>query len=299
MTSEKQTTLIEDKQTKKIRQLEAKVARLEQQKLNLKQRNENLKLRLLKKEEAYKKLQDKMAREGKITEPPVKRLHSLHPELAQALTLLCREWNLKTMNMRNTTMAILRIIEPDDNGIVEYTEQDVVNYISLLRKLGRVRYMQNPTLAEYYEPYDSLVLFKHYKMIRKNLLQWLNPKKAMSEQLGFKTGNTTLNGVELKPVKKTAVCSWEDLRRQKIGVAHVNDSVNIDEFRGDDLIRERERRRVKKEGSYDEQAVKDRIKYQADRYFGRDSTIEEIVKETPIIEEDDDDLDINDFEEVK
>lgn len=299
MTSENQTQLSEDKQAKKIRRLEERIARLEKQKENLKERNERLKLRLAKKDEAYKKLEKKLAEEGKVSVTPVKKLYSLHPRLAEAFTHLCQEWNLKTMNMRNTTIAMFRIIEPDDNGVVEYTEQDLINYISILRRLGRTRYMQNPTLAEYYEPYDSLILFKHYKMIRKNLLQWLNPKQAKSEQLGFKTGYVELDGNILEPKKKTAVCSWNDLRKQKQGVVHVNDSVNIEEFKGDDLIRERERRRVKQTGVYDETAVVERIKYQAERYFGKDTIMQQIVDNTPIREEDDDDLDLKDFKEVK
>lgn len=295
MTSEK---LFEDKQAKTIKRLEDRIARLEKQKENLKERNERLKLQLAKKNDAYKKLEKKLVEEGKIAMTPVKRLYKQHPQLAQAFTGLCQEWNLKTMNMRNTTVAMFRIIEPDDNGVVEYTEQDLINYISLLRKLGRAKYMQNPTLAEYYEPYDSLILFKHYKMIRKNLLQWLNPKQAKSERFGFKTGFVELDGNVLEPRKTTAVCSWIDLRRQKQGVAHVNDSVNIEEFKGDDLVRERERRRVKLTGVYDEQAVTERIKYQADRYFGRDKLMEQIVEDTPI-REDDDDIDLSEFKEVK
>ena len=298
--NEKQQALIEDKQTTKIRRLEEQILRLKEQKAKLKERNEKLKAQLAKKDLAYKKLQQQLVQEGKIKDPPVKRLHSRHPELAKAFSQLCREWNLKTMNTKNTTMAILRIIEPDDNGVVEYTEQDVINYITILRRLGRNKYMQNPTLAEYYEPYDSLVLFKHYKMIRRNLLQWLNPKKAQSEQLGFKTGNTTLNGIELKPIKKTAVCTWEDLRNQHRGVSHVNDVVSIEEFKGDDLVRERERRQLKVGGVYDEEAVRERIKYQAERYWGEDKITEQIINETPIVDEDDDDdIDISEFKEVK
>lgn len=299
MTSEKYKTTTEEKLAVKIIRLEEQINRLKTQKANLKQRNEKLKEQLLKKDMAYKKLQDKMQREGRVKEPPVKRIHSKYPDLAKEFSLLCREWNLKTMNMRNTTIAILRIIEPDDNGIVEYTEKDVINYITILRRLGRTRYMQNPTLSEYYEPYDSLVLFKHYKMIRKNLLQWLNPKQAKSEQLGFKTGNATLDGKELTPIKKTAVCSWEDLRKQRRGMSHVNDVVNIEEFKGDDLVRERERRQLKLGAVYDEEAVKKRIKYQAERYWGEDVVTEQIIDNTPIVEEDDDDIDINEFKEVK
>lgn len=287
----------QDKLLAKIAKLEVKVARLTKQKENLKQRCDKLKDSNSKKDLTIKKLRQQLIEEGKVKEPPVKRLYRQYPELAEAIAFLCRDWHLKTLNTRNTTLAILRLLEPDDNGIVEYTEKDLLNYVHLLRKLGRVKYMQNPTLAEYYEPYDSLVLFKHYKMIRKNLLQWLNPKRARSEQLGFKTGDTTLNGVVLKPIKKTAVCSWEDLRNQKRGVAHVNDTVDIEEFKGDDLVRERERRQLKMTGILDEEAVRERIKYQADRYWGKDEIIEQIVQETPIVE--DDDLDINDFKETK
>lgn len=297
MTSEKNDQMIE-RQAKKISRLEEQILRLKTQKANLKQRNERLKEQLAKKEIAYKKLQEQLASEGKVKVPPVRRLHSLHPELAKSFSALCREWNLKTMNMRNTTMAILRIIEPDDNGVVEYTEQDLINYITVLRRLGRAKYMQNPTLSTYYEPIDSLILFKHFKMIRRNLLQWLNPKRANSEKMGYKTGNTTLNGIELEPVKKTAVCSWEDLRRQKRGVAHVNDTVDIEEFKGDDLVRERERRQLKLGSILDEKAVRERMKYQADRYFGKDEIMDKIIEDTPIVE-DDDDLDISDFKEVK
>lgn len=297
MTSEKNDQMIE-RQAKKISRLEEQILRLKTQKANLKQRNERLKEQLAKKEIAYKKLQEQLTSEGKVKVPPVRRLHSLHPELAKSFSALCREWNLKTMNMRNTTMAILRIIEPDDNGVVEYTEQDLINYITVLRRLGRAKYMQNPTLSTYYEPIDSLILFKHFKMIRRNLLQWLNPKKANSEKMGYKTGNTTLNGIELEPVKKTAVCSWEDLRRQKRGVAHVNDTVDIEEFKGDDLVRERERRQLKLGSILDEKAVRERMKYQADRYFGKDEIMDKIIEDTPIVEEDDD-LDISDFKEVK
>lgn len=291
-------TTSEQKQAKKIEQLEKRIARLETQKSNLKQRIEKMKTQIAKKDLAYKKLEEKLKQDGKIKEPPVKHFHRNYPRLAQEFGTLCREWHLKTMNTRNTVMAILRIIEPDDNGVVEYTEQDVINYISLLRRLGRAKYMQNPTLAEYYEPYDSLILFKHYKMIRRNLLQWINPKRAKAEQLGFVTGDVTLNGIKLEPIKKTAVCSWNDLRQQKRGVAHVNDTVNIEEFKGDDLVRELERRRLKTGSIYDESAVKERIKYQANRYFGRDKLMDKILEDTPIVE-DDDDLDISDFKEVK
>lgn len=292
-------TTSEQRLTKKIEQLEKKVARLEVQKSNLKQRVDKLKTQIVKKDLAYKKLEEKLKQDGKIKEPPVKYFHRNYPQLAQEFGSLCREWKLKTMNTRNTVLAILRIIEPDDNGVVEYTEKDVINYITLLKKLGRTKYMQNPTLAEYYEPYDSLILFKHYKMIRRNLLQWINPKRAKAEQLGFKTGDTTLNGIKLTPAKKTAVCSWEDLRNQKRGVAHVNDTVNIEEFKGDDLVRERERRQLKLGSAYDEKAVMERMKYQADRYFGKDSVMEQIIDSTPIVEEDDDDIDISEFKEVK
>ena len=156
MTSEK-------KEDDKITRLEAKVSRLEKQKETYKQRCEKLKLQVLKKDELIKKLRLQLIKEGKTKEPPVKRIHRQYPELARNFALLCREWRLKTMNMRNTTMAVFRLIEPDDNGVVEFTEKDVNDYITYLRKLGKEEYLKNPTLSEYYEPYDSLVLFKHFK----------------------------------------------------------------------------------------------------------------------------------------
>lgn len=282
MTSEK-------KEDDKITRLEAKVSRLEKQKETYKQRCEKLKLQVLKKDELIKKLRLQLIKEGKTKEPPVKRIHRQYPELASNFALLCREWRLKTMNMRNTTMAIFRLIEPDDNGVVEFTEKDVNDYITYLRKLGKEEYLKNPTLSEYYEPYDSLVLFKHFKNIRKNL---------HINEGNYKFGNVMFDGEIIKPEQQTVVCSWDDLRNQKRGSAHPNDRVDITSFKGDDLVRERARRELKLSGTYDEQAVKDRIKYQADRYFGRDKITEQILSETEIAE-DDDDLTINDFEEVK
>lgn len=299
MTSEKSNL-------KTIQTLEAKLTRLQTQVLTLQRQKQNLKDRLQKQqsinvnsklkfkaqkqklqlniadwEAKYNQLKNKMVVEGQLQVSSVRKLYSVYPNLGEAFTHLCKDWNLKTLNMRNTAQAMLKLIEPDANGVVEYTEQDIVNYITLLIKLGRNRYMQNSTLAEFYEPYDSIVLFKHYKQIRKNLLQWLDPKRAQSERLGFKMGFVELDGKVLEPKKRTAVCSWTDLRNQKIGKAHVNDSVDIGEFRGDDLIRERERRRVKKTGIYDEQAVISRLKYQAKRYC----SMEQIIQATPIKEE--------------
>lgn len=286
-----------EKQAKKISRLENRVLRLEVQKENLKQRNDKLKERLAKKDLLIKQLQDKLAKEGKISQPPVKRLYSLHPELAKSFSALCKEWNLKTMNMRNTTMAILKLIEPDDNGVVEYTEQDIVNYITVLRRIGRSAYMKNETLRHYYDPYDSLVLFKHYKLIRKNLLLMLNPEKAKSEELGFRTDYVKLDGKVITPKQPTAVCSWDDLRNQKYREGHVNDSVDIGEFKGDDLIRERERRLIQKGGKYNEEVIKERIRYQADQYWHKNELIDQVVAETPIMEEDDDDISLEELEE--
>lgn len=279
-----------NEQDKRITRLEAKVERLEKQKETLKQRCEKLKVANLKKDATIKKLQQQLIKEGKVKEPAVKRLHRQYPKLAKAFAVLCQEWSLKTMNMRNTSAAILRLIEPDDNGVVEYTEKDLIEYIEYLRRLGKDKYLANPTLSTYYEPVDSLILFKHFKMIRRNL-HW--------DEVNYKVGKVTLNGMVIKPEQTTAVCSWEDLWHQKRGVAHINDRVKIEEFKGDDLVRERERRQLKLTGVFNEQAVRDRMKYQAERYFGRQKEIEQIVQDTPIMEEDDDDLDINDFKEVK
>lgn len=274
-----------EKQQKEIERLTNKVARLTKQVENLKKRNEKLKADLLKKTEAYKKLELKAVEEGKVKEPPVKRLYRLYPEVAEELARLCIEWNLKTMNMRNTTMAIFKIIEPDSHGVVEYTANDVLSYIRILRKLGRSHYMQNATLAQYYEPYDSLVLFKHFKMIRKNLFEWLAPLRAKSEKMGYKVGNVTIGGVEIEPVQKTVLCSWEDLMKQKKGVLHVNDSADLKEFKGDDLIRERERRMISKTGLPPlRKGVEEIIEYQAKKYWDQKGSLEDIVNNTTIKE---------------
>lgn len=274
-----QEKLFKDKRDLRIQQLEKKVATLTKQKENLKTKNANLKLRLEKQKISIRKLEEKLMDEGKIQEPPVKRIWRLHPEIGEAFTALCQEWHIKTLNMRNTSMAILRVIEPDANGVVEYSPKDVVYYINYLRRMGRSRYMANATLATYYEPSDSLVLFKHFKAIRRIVMGITNPVAAEAEKLGFKYAKTKIGGIIVQPETRTAVCSWEDLRKQKRGAAHVNDSLSIDQFKGDDQIRERTRREISKTGvELNEQQVLESIRYLAKKKFGRDIEMEALMQ---------------------
>lgn len=288
-----QTVDLSDPKDRKIEQLKKKVERLETQKANY--RAKYLKAKTAKEELMlkYKALERKKQVTGSAVVPPVRKVCSQFPELNSKLREFCKEWEVPTRNWRNTCNAILTLLEPDVNGVPpKYSEKDVVRFLTVLMKLdktpkeARRRYLQHPALATYYPLRDSYDLFKHYDKIRAILLEWLNPSAAEVEKVGGKLRYATLNGVQIEPKVQTMVCSWEDFLQQRRGVSHPNDSSDISLFKGDDLIRERERRAIAKMGGTPNRSVVEEIiQYQAKKVAkpAKDE-YEDIINQTEIKE---------------
>lgn len=269
-----QTGLLSDPKDKKIEQLNKKVERLETQKANYRAKYLKTKARLEELSLKYKKLERKKKDDGVVKEVSVHKVIRQFPELNARLRKFCQEWGkgeenpgLPTRNWRNTCNAILALLEPDLNGVKpKYSEKDVIRFLEVLTKVGRRRYMAHPRLATYYELKDSHTLFKHYDAIRAIVLEWVNPTAAKAERSGGKMKYATLNGVQIEPKVQTMVCSWEDLMNQKRGVSHPNDASEITQFKGDDLIRERERRTIAKVGGKPNRfVIEEIIQFQAQK----------------------------------
>lgn len=269
-----QTGLLSDPKDKKIEQLNKKVERLETQKANYRVKYLKTKTRLEELSLKYKKLERKKKDDGVVKEVSVHKVIRQFPELNARLRKFCQEWGkgeenpgLPTRNWRNTCNAILALLEPDLNGVKpKYSEKDVIRFLEVLTKVGRRRYMAHPRLATYYELKDSHTLFKHYDAIRAIVLEWVNPTAAKAERSGGKMKYATLNGVQIEPKVQTMVCSWEDLMNQKRGVSHPNDASEITQFKGDDLIRERERRTIAKVGGKPNRfVIEEIIQFQAQK----------------------------------
>lgn len=269
-----QTGLLSDPKDKKIEQLNKKVERLETQKANYRAKYLKTKARLEELSLKYKKLERKKKDDGVVKEVSVHKVIRQFPELNARLRKFCQEWGkgeenpgLPTRNWRNTCNAILALLEPDLNGVKpKYSEKDVIRFLEVLTKVGRRRYMAHPRLATYYELKDSHTLFKHYDAIRAIVLEWVNPTAAKAERSGGKMKYATLNGVQIEPKVQTMVCSWEELMNQKRGVSHPNDASEITQFKGDDLIRERERRTIAKVGGKPNRfVIEEIIQFQAQK----------------------------------
>lgn len=288
-----QTVDLSDPKDRKIAQLKSRVERLEIQKANyrakyLKAKSDKEELML-----KYKALERKKQTAGTVAIPPVRKVCSQFPELNSKLREFCKEWEVPTRNWRNTCNAILTLLEPDVNGVApKYSEKDVVRFLTVLTKLdktpamARRRYLQHPSLATYYPIRDSYDLFKHYDKIRAIVLEWLNPSAAEVEKVGGKLRYATLNGVQIEPKIQTMVCSWEDFLQQRRGVPHPNDSSDISLFKGDDLIRERERRAIAKVGGTPNRTVVEEIiQYQAKKSKKPNTDeYEDIINQTEIKE---------------
>lgn len=269
-----QASMLSDPKERKIAQLKNRVERLEIQKANYRARY--LKVKADKEELMlkYKALERKKKDDGVVKEVSVHKVIRQFPELNARLRKFCQDWGkgeekpgLPTKNWRNTCNAILALLEPDLNGVQpKYTEKDIIRFLEVLTKLKRKRYMSHPRLATYYELKDSLVLFKHYDAIRAIVLEWVNPTAAKAEKQGGKIKYATLNGVQIEPKVQTMVCSWEDFLKQQRGVPHPNDASDISLFKGDDLIRERERRTIAKVGGKPNRfVVEEIIQFQAQK----------------------------------
>lgn len=239
---------------------------------------EKLNSKLSKEVETWKKKRTTASPDNKPV-GVVRRIHDEHPELMQQFQYLCKEWEIPTRNFNNTVNAIYRLINPDENGVISASIPDLTNYLAALHKLGKGIYMSHPSLGQYYAPTDSLILFKHYKAIRKIMLETYFPKQAKIEEQGCKFHQATILG---RPIvgKRSALCTEQDVEKQQRDAVHPNDSLNIEDFIGDDLLYERERRVKKKTGSCDLAGIPERQRYMAERIFGNDDWLKEVeVKE--------------------
>lgn len=289
-----QTSMLSDPKDKKIEQLNKRVERLETQKANYRAKYLKTKAKLEELSLKYKTLERKKKTDGVVKEVSVRKVIRQFPELNDRLRRFCQEWGkgeenpgLPTRNWRNTCNAVLTLLEPDLNGVQpKYTEKDICRFLEVLTKIGRKRYMQHPRLSTYYELKDSLVLFKHYDAIRAIVLEWLNPTAAKAEKQGGKMRYATLNGVQIEPKVQTMVCSWEDFLNQQRGISHPNDASDISMFKGDDLIRERERRTIAKVGGKPNRAVVEEIiQFQAQEEKQEDKDeFTDIINQTEIKE---------------
>lgn len=201
--------------------------------------------------------------------PIVQKIHKEAPELMQYLQRLCYDWEIPTRNMNNTVAAIYRLILPDENGVIASTIPDLLNYLKALMQVGKDHYSLHPSLSQYYALTDSLILFKHYKTIRRILLETYYPKQAKIEEQGCKFHQATILG---RPIigKRSASCTEQDVKDQQRGTTHPNDTLDIEYFVGDDLLFERERRVKQKTGSCDLEGIPERQKYMAERFFPED-----------------------------
>ena len=205
----------------------------------------------------------------------VKKIHDEHPELMQQFQYLCKEWEIPTRNFANTVNAIYRLLNPDENGVTSASVFDLTNYLAALHKLGKGIYMNHPSLGQYYAPTDSLILFKHYKAIRRIMLETYYPKQAKIEEQGCRFHQATILG---RPItgKRSAVCSEQDVEQQQRDAVHPNDTLKIEDFIGDDLLFERERRVKKKTGSCDLAGIPERQRHMAERIFGKEEWLKEV-----------------------
>ncbi len=227
-----------------------------------------------------------------------------HRNLWNAMKSLCKSWDLRTRNATQTIGAIEALISPDIFGVLECTEADVLNYIKILDKIGKAKFIQilkRSSSYEYYKPTDTYNLFKNYKNIRSILLKYLNPEKSIEENLGCELIRATANG---KPLEEMTVpCTLNDLTGQKLNEPHPNDYIPLEKFKGDDKIREYMRREAQKTGYVDLELLKTRMeKLEIDKFGERITEHEnrnKIILESTSIEEEDDDLTLEDFEEVK
>lgn len=292
-----QTSLLSDPKDKKIEQLKKRIEVLEKQKANYKARYEKAKSEREEWQLKYKKLEKKKKVEGVVQDTSVKKLIVQFPALNQKLREFCKVWGpidpstnkptgLVTRNNRNTCNLILALLEPDVNGVrPKYTEQDIIRFLEVLTKVGYNRYMHHPSLGTYYKLNDSVTLFKHYDAIRSIILEWLNPTASSAEEVGGRMKYATLNGKTIEPKVQTIVCSWEDYLNQQRGVVHPNDSLEISKFKGDDLIRERERRSIAKVGGKpDRKIVEDIMKFQSSQSSEPKDEFEDIINKTEIKE---------------
>lgn len=235
-----------------------------------------------------------------------------YPEICSELFHLLREWKISTRNMNNTVNEIRKLIEPDEVGITETTPEGITNYLKILRKIGIEGYKhldKNPeTMERYYKIYDSIQLFKHYKVITDKIWTKYYPNERQIVSQGLKISTAYLKDRTLGT--KTVVCSWDDLKNQVKGEPHKNDSIDLDRFSGEDLIREVYRRRTQRFGYLDIKAVQEKIDYEYNQKFRKDIKQDKIISlaQTQVKEEtvlsntdilDEDDISLSDFEEVK
>ncbi len=223
-----------------------------------------------------------------------------YPEICSELFRLLREWNLPTRNMNNTVGEIRKLIEPDEAGIVATNPESVVFYLKILRRIGTAGYYSlknKEDMEKYYKLYDSIVLFKHFNILSDMILQRYYPEKYQQKKTGYKTHRAVLKDKDLG--RDSVICSWSDLNNQKLGEEHRNDELDLSLFDGEDLIREVYRRRKKKFGYLDKDSVQNKIDYEYNQRFHKEEKQDTIVLSLTEIAEEDDDISLNDFEEVK
>lgn len=278
------------KQSKQIERLKEKLSKRDAYVVRLKEQIEKLKLSVNSSDGLVE--QKKPANE-------VRNFIVEHRDIWNELKELCSEWNLRSRNMKYTIKEIRNIFEPDEFGLVHNSERDVLNYIIILRKLGKNGYYRlDPSIEKCYKPYDASILFKHFTAISGMILKRQNPEKYEQDKKGYVVGVATLNGVKIGG--ETVKCTWEDLKTQMKGFEHRNDSVELEKFSGDDKIREIYRRRVQKYGHLDLDAVQKQIIYAYnERFKSKDGYDKIILESTPIKDELDEDLELDNFKEVK
>ena len=258
----------EDKLRKKVARLTEQVARLKERNAILTQKNKDLRSDMAEiKASKKRELSELEAKLKARKSNPYRSLMTNHPGILNELRALCQEWNIGTRNNANTSKAILSLITPDANGVVITDEGAIINYIKLLRRIGKIGYLKDRSLNEYYYPSDSIILFKHYVSIRKLLLARFAPKQLNKEDKRIKYHQATIKGVSIEGTN-SAICTLEYVEQQKIGEPHPNDSIELSEFKGDDLIYERERRVKKKTGKVDLSSIPARQQYMYDRIIG-------------------------------
>lgn len=226
-----QLPLVQDPAVKKlVKQLE----KSERAVNRLQRRNDSLNKKLAKQEREIERLQKLLDTKGIEYAPPVRKVIKRYPEVWEEYQGVVHEFNWRTFNLKTVAQAILRILEGDENGVIELTPEELRDYLRSVREYGPQRWAANFELRWWTPQTDSLSLFKSCGYIDRILHKqdYYSPWKPV-----------TNNGEPVNHPYLTRSCSEEDLllpRQQQ--AEHPNNYCAIEDFIGDDRLRELRRR---------------------------------------------------------